>query len=64
MACSNSEALFSVRYVFTFFSIYTSLSICLIGFVCEVNLFVYFNGDVFFRFFELAVSLVLILFVN
>ena len=64
MACSNSEASFSDRCVFASSSICTPLSICLIGSVCEVNLSVCFNGDVFFRFFELAASLVFILFVN
>jgi hypothetical protein len=64
IACSNSEALFFVRCVFVSFSIYTPFFICLIGSVCEVNLSVCFNRDVFFRFFELAVSLMFILFVN
>ena len=65
IACSNSEASFSVRYVFAFFSICTPLSICLIRSVCEINLSVCFNGDVFFRFLlKLAASLVFILFVN
>jgi hypothetical protein len=65
MACSNSEASFSDRCVFAFFNICTSLFICLIRSVCEINLSIYFNGDVFFRFLlELAVSLVFILSVN
>jgi hypothetical protein len=64
MACSNSEALFSVRCVFASFNICTPLFICLIRSVCEINLSVCFNGDVFFRFFELAAFLMFILSVN
>jgi hypothetical protein len=65
MACSNSEASFSVKYVFFNFNICTPLSIYLIGSVCEINLSVCFNRDVFFRFLlELAVSLIFILSVN
>ena len=65
MACSNSEASFSVRCVFASSSICTPLSICLIGSVCEMNLSVCFNGDVFFRFLlKQAASSVFILFVN
>ena len=65
MACFNSEASFFDRCVFTFSNICTPLSICLIRSVCEVNLFIYFNGNVFFRFLlELAASLVFILSVN
>jgi hypothetical protein len=64
MACSNSEASFSDRYVFAFSNICTPLFICLIRSVCEVNLSVYFNENVFFRFFELAASLIFILSVN
>jgi hypothetical protein len=65
MAYSNSETLFSDRYVFAFSNTYTSLSICLIRSVCEINLSVYFNRNVFFRFLlELAASLIFILFVN
>src|SRR5258705_2134005 len=50
MACSNREASFFIRCVFTSFSICISLSICLIGSVYIINLSVCFIGDVFFRF--------------
>jgi hypothetical protein len=54
IACSNREASFFVKYVFTFFNIYIPFSICLTGSVRVINLSDYFNRDVCFLF--LAVS--------
>jgi hypothetical protein len=65
MVYFNKDALFFIKCVFTFSSICTPLSIYLIKSVCEINLSVYFNRDVFFRFlFKQAISSVFALFIN
>jgi hypothetical protein len=46
IACSNREALFFAKYIFTFSSICIFLFICLTESVRAINLFNYFNGNV------------------
>jgi hypothetical protein len=54
ITCSNREALFFAKCVFTSSSIYISLFICLTRSVRTINLSDCFNGNVCFRFLTIS----------